>query len=461
MEFRNLTPFDTLCFASVDASDQMFRTIVMRVGYRMTALEGGGVALLVMDQEPVSLCLQDEFRGEMNRSSVRLESDLAPNKPRCDVIVNATAYAPNSSASSRFNVHVQVIRPPMQVLQCPTQEATGQAAYHQAKLHSLKDGELLIAKHLVITGPRWLQQDEGHNWQLTAPTPIFELPICYEYAYGGECRINEGDPAAAYVPDAHLLPEAIYLNHPDAQAEPAQRPVAHTVCQLNPIGTGFVEGWYIQDVGLSRVPAPQIEPGAKPYTVEALACVISGSPRPYLEQSELVNLPPAGFGIIGRAWMPRRKLSGTYDRQWQEQRHPWLPSDFDFSYWNCAPTDQQVDHLLGCEMIRTLNLVPHDTPGATRSVNGDTLFNFALPDHRAFVLTRWRNGEMAPVQMHIDTLIVDLDQLQVDAVWRVVVPDSEEIRVVEARFEVDPTAPLLKFDASVLRAEIPEAALNE
>src|SRR5262245_12375104 len=38
--------------------------------------------------------LTDEFTGEPATSATTYESDFAPGKPRCDVLLNGTAYAP-------------------------------------------------------------------------------------------------------------------------------------------------------------------------------------------------------------------------------------------------------------------------------------------------------------------------------------------------------------------------------
>ena len=39
------------------------------------------------------LCLSDEFYGEPLKTDVLKESDLAPNKPKCDLIIQGFAYS--------------------------------------------------------------------------------------------------------------------------------------------------------------------------------------------------------------------------------------------------------------------------------------------------------------------------------------------------------------------------------
>ncbi|WP_338719347.1 DUF2169 domain-containing protein [Herbaspirillum sp. DW155] len=73
------------------------------------------------------LCEADEFFGEDLHASVRQESDLClPYKPRCDVIVNATAYPPAALSGKtpyRFTVRVVVIRPDAPAPLPPTRAA--------------------------------------------------------------------------------------------------------------------------------------------------------------------------------------------------------------------------------------------------------------------------------------------------------------------------------------------------
>ena len=48
--------------------------------------------------EQVPLVMADEYWGEPGYSAPRYEVDFALRKPRCDVLLNATAYAPGRQA---------------------------------------------------------------------------------------------------------------------------------------------------------------------------------------------------------------------------------------------------------------------------------------------------------------------------------------------------------------------------
>ena len=104
MEFRNRTPFPALRFASVDVQDQEHHVVVMRLTYRLqrnvqaSTPTCDAFEACVIDTEAPPLVLTDDYAGDPETRSTRQESDLAPFKPRCDVIVNAIAYAPPSSA---------------------------------------------------------------------------------------------------------------------------------------------------------------------------------------------------------------------------------------------------------------------------------------------------------------------------------------------------------------------------
>ncbi len=52
-------------------------------------------------------------------------------------------------------------------------------------------------------------------------------------------------------------------------------------------------------------------------------------------------------------------LAGTYGDDWLETRHPLLPEDFDYSFWQAAPRDQIAEPWLkGNEPFELTNLLP-------------------------------------------------------------------------------------------------------
>jgi hypothetical protein len=101
--------------------------------------------------EQVPLVEADSFTGEPGFSAPLYESDYAPHKPRCDVLLNGSAYAPGGKPAIRVRVSLQV-------------------------------GP--ISKSFDVVGNRvW------KKWlcfiRPTKPEPFMVMPISYDNAFGG------------------------------------------------------------------------------------------------------------------------------------------------------------------------------------------------------------------------------------------------------------------------------------
>mgnify|MGYP001048689221 CR=1 FL=1 len=149
-----------------------------------------------------------------------------------------------------------------------------------------------INKSLSVIGDRY--------WRtLLAPTEpehFTEMPITYEYAFGGK---------------AH---------------EP------------NPTGKGIEEVDYF---GEMRVAMPNIE--------DANWLITSQDARP----------DPAGFGPLDMTWQYRNLKMGTYDENWQQNHFPGYPLDIDWTHFNTASPDQWVPEFWqGDESFQLLNMHP-------------------------------------------------------------------------------------------------------
>lgn len=200
--------------------------------------------------------------------SIAFPADLCLRKPGTDVVVVAKAYAPGGKPAPSFDARVEV-------------------------------GPL--KKSLTVFGRRlWVEKGTA----LTAPSPIAEIEMRYDYAWGGRSDEPPGTPVE----------------------EPR-----------NPIGIGVVRDPSV----LTHKPAPSIEdPGN-------------------LIRSIRTRPAPAGIGAISRNWEPRRRFSGTYDETWQSFKAPLLPDDFDDRFNLCASPGLTSDTpLVGGETVRLLNLTP-------------------------------------------------------------------------------------------------------
>lgn len=217
MELRNYTPFAPLFFPAQDTAGTEFGVLVVRGTFR---IEPGAPLLPVPDQAAVLTA--DVHRGDPATTSVRAESDLAPLKPRADVVLDAVAHAPDGQPASDWLVRV----------------AVGKTV----------DGELRQAEHLLrVTGPRqWRHGVTG--WALSDPEPAVRVPLAYELAYGG---VAEGGGAA--VPYAqnpvgrgYFLPKYAARRRPvpGPQIEDPREPVVKAGAAYAPQGVGPLgRGW--------------------------------------------------------------------------------------------------------------------------------------------------------------------------------------------------------------------------
>src|SRR5262245_66382762 len=59
-------------------------------------------------EEHLPLVMTDVFTGEPGFSAPLYELDFAPQKPRCDVLLNGSAYAPGGRPTKKVQVTLQV-----------------------------------------------------------------------------------------------------------------------------------------------------------------------------------------------------------------------------------------------------------------------------------------------------------------------------------------------------------------
>ena len=104
MELLNATPLQAAYTMGTEPSAR--EHIVVAVKGTFAIPDDGGPAALAAEQAP--LVMADEFWGEPGFSSPRYEVDFALRKPRCDVLLNATAYAPHGQRVERVQVAVKV-----------------------------------------------------------------------------------------------------------------------------------------------------------------------------------------------------------------------------------------------------------------------------------------------------------------------------------------------------------------
>jgi hypothetical protein len=374
MDFENRTPFSALTWFAEEIDRSESQVFALAVGYRLVpAGEGGDTHRVepLQGDHAIALEEEDRYAGAPLGSSVLAESDLAPRKARCDVIVVATAYAPGGAATARFPARLQLAGP---------------------------GGEALLDKALAITGPRWFERD-GDRWSLGDPGPARAVPVRWEHAYGGASRV----PAAG-------LDE---------------------VCVLNPLGTGWMDARYLAALDEAgeprpaRLPAPQIEDPRRPLVaLDVVRQPMATNAAQMAEAARACASAPVGLGAVGRAWTPRLQRAGTYDEAWLRDGWPHLPADFDVAHWNAAPDDQQLEALPPGSRLTLTNLTAPEHGGALR---------VTLPAARAVLRLHARDGSVEAWPLGVDLLRVDAEAMRLSLVHRITVPRAHpaEMAVLE------------------------------
>lgn len=120
-----------------------------------------------------------------------------------------------------------------------------------------------------------------------------------------------------------------------------------------------------------------------------------------------------GFGPLPVAWLPRARLAGTMDETWFKQVCPRMPADFQPSFYQDAPADQQFTlRLQGGE-----RLVLHGM-SATSPLTLD------LPAPRFRGIARIR-GQIVAAPTLLETVIVHVEERQLIMVWSTAWPATE------------------------------------
>ncbi len=141
-----------------------------------------------------------------------------------------------------------------------------------------------VEKTLDVFGNRYWKKAAGIGYNISRPEPFTEIPLTYERAFGGKTY------------------------------------------EKNPVGRGVSP--VTTATGREQHPLPNIE--------DPKHRVGSPSDKP----------DPAGFGPIHYLWPQRSKKLGTYDNKWFQEKWPFYPDDMNWTYFNAAPEDQQMDNYL-------------------------------------------------------------------------------------------------------------------
>jgi hypothetical protein len=257
---------------------------------------------------------------------------------------------------------------------CPTKPATDVLllghAYAPSGRASAVDVSLAVGalqKTVRVFGDRAYYRGVG-GWAISSPLEFDRMPLVYERAFGG-----------------------VDLSDPDPKNHAAER--------RNPVGTGFAATNRPERVDGLRLPNLET-PGE---------LIVEPKDRPR----------PAGFGVVGRDWLPRLGHAGTYDARWSAERCPFLPHDFDARYFQAAPPDLVASpYLRGGESVHVA--------GATEG--GD--LRFLVPVMTIDVAIRMKSV-VTRYRPSLDTLAIEPDQRRVVVTWRVTVPCAKSLLYID------------------------------
>jgi hypothetical protein len=157
MELINSTRMLAGYTMGMEPSGRELLVVVIKGTFRIPTEPGTSLRL---QEEQVPLVMSDVFYGEPGLSAPKYEVDFAPRKQRCDIILNASAYAPGGRPTPRVEV--------------------------AARIGSW-------SKSFAVVGDR-VWEAAGRGIGMSSPVPFTTMPISYDRAFGGTDNAHE-DPS--------------------------------------------------------------------------------------------------------------------------------------------------------------------------------------------------------------------------------------------------------------------------
>lgn len=347
---ENHTPFPAVVVRKYGHRLRPFDVLVVRGTFNLVP---GRRATPCDEQEPIVMA--DRYAADPpERSYLLAETDLVLSKKSTDVVVRANAHAPGGEPAARF-------------------------------LAGLSVGP--VQKTLAVTGPRrW--ELRARSWRLTEPSPVTEVPVTYDLAYGGSYPLvdSEGMPS---------LGTDNLLAYPENGAGRGWLPTGAEVKRRfgdrlkDMAARDWAKAIELSWTRAGGAPAHQIEDPRRP--------VQSIDERPL----------PEGLLPVARFWRQRVQHAGTYDETWRREIWPSIPDDFDFRFYQHATADLVASgYLTGDEVFATKNLSPEGELGGK------------LPEFQMIVLAGDAEGLLDKHDLRLDTLVIDLVSRKIALTWR-------------------------------------------
>lgn len=216
MELINATRMTAGYNMGLEPSGRELLVVVIKGTFRIPQA-GDTAAPFALHEAQLPLVMADTFTGAPGLSAPVCEVDFAPRKPRCDILLSGSAYAPDGRTATRVEAGIQI------------------GAW---------------SKRLAVVGPR--QWDCGvATLRATPPQPFATQTISYDVAFGGTDLLHE-DPAqhAAFMANPvglgfHKHVKKAWVDgQPLPRTEELSRSVSGTNDDYRPMSFGPVgRGW--------------------------------------------------------------------------------------------------------------------------------------------------------------------------------------------------------------------------
>ncbi len=125
---------------------------------------------------------------------------------------------------------------------------------------------------------------------------------------------------------------------------------------------------------------------------------------------------PAGFSMLMADHPQRLKNMGTYDEQWLKEDFPGYPKDFNFSAFNCAPTDQILPNPINGGEPFELEGFHADFPTIEGKIPEFTVKTFIVK--KGIEVSDLSVSDLQDVKTSIDTVVFFPNQLMGMLVYR-------------------------------------------
>lgn len=225
-----------------------------------------------------------------------------------------------------------------------------------------KEPTLLVEQWLKVHGKRYWQ-DNVTGWSVGKAEPSTKVSLRYENAFGG----------VVLDPNVDKEDENAYVEY----YEP------------NPVGKGLIHKILAKE---GNIALPQVEAVSDPVV------------KAYMPYT------PQGLGFIHRSWHPRLALAGTFDKKWEQVKHPLMPDDYQEAHNNAAHPNLQLKEKGYFHVGDTIIL--------HKLLKGKETQAFQIPGIYFKPKYHLKDKEL-PFYLEIDTVIVDVleDNIKDNAIY--------------------------------------------